>query len=110
MSSDESDTEGHEVISRIKRLPWRRDIESYLNLIDGLRYDISNSDYSLRGKEPRRRIRGGNMISRRQVKINLPRSFYDETWLSKPGRDSMKVLHSLPEEEEDFKWPMELTT
>src|ERR1700722_4167495 len=42
MSSDESSMEGVETVYRVKRLPWRRDIAGYMDIIDGQRHKDSD--------------------------------------------------------------------
>lgn len=81
-SSDETETEDGRTIYRAKPLPWRRNIDMELVIIDGLRF--SEPDLmSRRGSKPVRRVREGEegRASLRRPLIGLPRALYDEEWL-----------------------------
>jgi hypothetical protein len=81
-SSDESsvDEDGMSVYT-VKRLPWRRNIEKELAIIDALRTQ-EQGIYTRRGSKPLKRIRDVHgPVSTREPVRGLPRIFYDAVWL-----------------------------
>ena len=81
-SSDESAAEDDiHTVYRTKVMPWRRDIERELEIIDTQRF-IDSDIYTPRGSKPIKRIRGkGNALSSRRPVAKLPKVFYDKDWL-----------------------------
>jgi hypothetical protein len=102
MSSEESEVGEDDINSvyRVKVLPWRRNIERELSLIDSERRQ-AHQVFARSGAMPVRRIRrADNPVSSRRPRKGLPRSLYDDTWIgSVPGRSlSMEVSKAR------FKW------
>ncbi|TFK45435.1 hypothetical protein OE88DRAFT_1649299 [Heliocybe sulcata] len=91
-SSDDTDTE--DMVTgvksfRIRRMPWRRDMESEMKLIDSQRFAEGVSDNH--GSAPALRTRGEPCnSSHRKAAVSLPVIFYDSEWLNDlragPGR------------------------
>jgi hypothetical protein len=98
MSSEESDDQNDtEVVFRVKRLPWRRDITKELSLIDAIRLK-EKGIFAPQGSKPVKRIHGGErLVSIREAPGFLPRELYNEDWLKeqrfphlKPGFSSLQ--------------------
>ena len=104
MSSEESDVDGDdvEVTYRPRVVPWRRNIENELKIIDDEYRRIARTQ-NRRGPQPSRRMRDRrNAVSQRDPVCGLPYIFYDEDWLrTKTGR---YVRHTLKLSTETFKW------
>jgi hypothetical protein len=100
MSSDESATENEiHVVYRMKIMPWRRDLEREMGILDSQRY-VDADIFMPRGSKPVRRIQGtGNRSSTRSAVSHLPQAFYDEGWLEKQPQ-KFKGEVSM----EDFPW------
>jgi hypothetical protein len=80
MSSDDSEIEDDmDVILRVKRLPWRRDISKELEYIDSQRI-LETNPFSRKGARPMKRRRGEG-VSTRAAMEGLPAIFYDQQWL-----------------------------
>ncbi|TFK53478.1 hypothetical protein OE88DRAFT_1643222 [Heliocybe sulcata] len=85
-SSDDTDTE--DTVTgvksfRVRRMPWRRDMESEMKLIDSQRFAEGVSDN--RGSAPALRTRGKpHNSSHRKAAVGLPVIFYDSEWLNDP--------------------------
>lgn len=81
MSSEESSIEGLEKVYRVNTLPWRRDLDKYLDLIDNER-GVADHKFAEAGSKPIRRIRhSGNQVSSRKPACGLPKNLYDKKWL-----------------------------
>jgi hypothetical protein len=102
MSSEESTVEknGVEVVLRVKKLPWRRDMETELTFIDSQRLAPAGP-FGRQGTTPKRRERG-EAPGEARVEIGesdrkpvegLPAVFYNQTWLRTrcPRSVAMKV-------------------
>ncbi|KAL5512288.1 hypothetical protein ACEPAG_9367 [Sanghuangporus baumii] len=100
MSSDESDPDDGFSGTRVKAMPWRRNIRTLLVHIDSHRSD--RTIYSRRGAKPVLRERRGYKETSREPVLNLPLSFYNGNWLSVQGPAQRTVLFRLAEE--DFDW------
>ena len=95
MSSDEStEEEGtHRKCYRVSLLPWRRDFDAIMEMIDAERFK-GQSGYSKRGSVPTLRHRqdrrlassgdaaSGIRVSHRPPVTKLPAAFYDVDWTS----------------------------
>jgi len=80
-------------------MPWRRNIERELEIIDTQRF-VDADIYTPRGPKLVKRIRGrGNVLSARRPVAKLPRVFYDKDWLE---RQSQKFQDQIPAE--NFLW------
>jgi hypothetical protein len=98
MSSDESELDDEvEVILKVKKLPWRREISRELDFIDKKR---GHGGFSKRGSAPMRRQRGRGEPSTRPPVTGLPAVLYDRRWLQGdcPPEVEMKVSR------EAFQW------
>ena len=104
MSSDESDVEGelNTTVFRVKTMPWRRNIDGELNIIDKQR--LKDKDiFSPRGSRPAPRIRHHrNPPSDRRHVSNLPREFYDNDWFEEKTPDEKRF--TVDPSKEKFKW------
>lgn len=102
MSSDESDVaeETGETIYRANYMPWRRDIDEDLDLIDKQRL-VDNDIYSRRGAKPVTRIRNEGCESRRLPVGALPKSFYKKRWLSSASKS---IVDDLDISKTIFEW------
>ena len=105
MSSEESDDETHEDIEpgyRPSVLPWRRDIEDELGIIDNQRH-VDQDLFSSIGAKPWKRWRSPrNQESRRGPKTGLPRSFYRADWID--AQPESYLRGTLKPSEEPFQW------
>jgi hypothetical protein len=88
MSSEESGVEVNDEgiaqkVYRVKIMPWRRNINQELAIIDKAR--LQDKDlYSEAGAKPVPRKRSEqNEASSRQPVCDLPRSFYDDSWFDR---------------------------
>lgn len=93
-SSDESEEGAIEVLFRVKLVPWRRPMDKYLDLIDGMR--VTEPIFPPQGSKPQRRIRGGGLQSCRNAVEGLPKCLYDEPWLKRNATVSVS--------KEAFEW------
>ena len=100
MSSDESGMEEEiEIIYHTKVMPWRRDLETELRIIDNQRL-VDTDIFTPRGSKLVKWRRGiGNPQSSRKAVAGLPWVFYDEEWLE---RQPLKFHAQIPTEK--FKW------
>ena len=105
MSSEDSDgDDGNdlEITYRPRILPWRRDIERELTIIDG-EYERIARTQNRRGAKPARRKRDvRNSTSERDPVCGLPYSFYNEEWLL--TKTDRFIKHSLQLSTSKFKW------
>lgn len=108
MSSDETDHDDRgRPRFRVSIIAWRRDIDEWLDAIDGEgRLDGDDDPYVLHaGAKPVPRMRSeGNRVSERFAVQGLPRSFYDDAWYSEQGdtEDVRRLRVNLSLEE--FQW------
>ncbi len=92
MSSEESCVEdGPQIVFRVRRPLWRRNIDKELDIIDAVR--IYEPDiYKRQGSKPVQRLRGtGNPTSARPPVKGLPRTFYNEDWLAQQHRPEVNL-------------------
>ncbi|KAI0338940.1 hypothetical protein BDW22DRAFT_1458217 [Trametopsis cervina] len=89
MSSDESEGEelGVHMVYRKKRMPWRRNIDRELALVDRERMR-DRENWAPQGSKPAAR-RSSELISVRPAVKNLPRALYDDACLSVVWKDYM---------------------
>jgi hypothetical protein len=102
MSSEESDVEDEdiEMIYHVKRLPWRRNIDKELALIDSTRI-LDAKNFSKQGAKPARRRRGEDIpASVRGPVVGLPRPFYDNEWFGEVPHRELQLR--IPRE--PFQW------
>lgn len=101
MSSDESDEDSKgRPLFHVKVLAWRKDIDKFLDFVDAHRndpgvFDPRGSKYCFERK------RDKEYHSNREPVHCLPRSFYDEAWLTKPGKQEMILMDV---SKEHFRW------
>ena len=104
MSSEESNVDDSdiEVAYRPRVVPWRRDIENELKIIDDEYRRIVRTQ-NRRGPQPSRRIRDRrNAVSQRDPVCGLPYIFYNEDWLR--TKTNHYIRHTLKLSVERFKW------
>lgn len=92
MSSDESEVveETGKEVYRVNDMPWRRDVEEEMQLIDRQRL-LDREIFSRKGARPVTRIRDGN-TSRRDAARGLPKSCYDKEWLKSAPESEVEKL------------------
>ncbi|KAF8589289.1 hypothetical protein K439DRAFT_1612876 [Ramaria rubella] len=84
MSSEESDETNDSIHSvlRPKNLPWRRNIEEELKILDDQRH-LDQDILAPQGAKPVQQIRSPrNPQTNRKPRAGLPKIFYDKEWLS----------------------------
>jgi hypothetical protein len=102
MSSDESDHDGAiETTYCPKRMPWRRDIDGELKLIDDKYRRLARTQVR-RGAKPAIRVRPSGIISTRDPVTRLPISFYNASWLV--GKTDTYVRRTLKATNDAFSW------
>jgi hypothetical protein len=95
MSSDDSGDEDMAPVFRTRAMPWRKNIQHELDIIDRSRA-LDSDIFSPRGAKVTKRIRVHHPVltSRNPVK-NLPASFYDTKWLGQQTGVASEI---------DFPW------
>ncbi|TFK45213.1 hypothetical protein OE88DRAFT_1740496, partial [Heliocybe sulcata] len=101
MSSEESDDENGVAVFRVRALPWRRDIEKELSLVDALGSQ-RGSLYQKRGAKPAKRVRGTQLLSSRPPAAGLPRALYRNEWWNEREDNYRRLTLGVPEK--DFMW------
>jgi hypothetical protein len=100
-SSEESGVEDEiEIVYSVKPLPWRRDIDKELEVVDSTRIHAPNP-FAPQGSKPVRRRRGAcDLASTRDPVKFLPRALYDDEWFDEVNdrEKQMKVRA------EGFQW------
>jgi hypothetical protein len=100
MSSDESSDDDEVDMYHTKRLPWRRNIDKELELIDSLRRKEANA-FAPQGSKPIKRTRGDrNIESLRGPRKGLPRAFFDDDWF----RGERNPVKAYDVSQVDFQW------
>jgi hypothetical protein len=101
MSSDESSVEDDiDMVFKVKTMPWRRDIEEELRIIDSERVR-DPSIFGKQGSKPVKRRRAcEGLVSDREPVEGLPRAFYDDGWFD--TKASGEVKRSIPQA--PFQW------
>ena len=91
MSSDESNDENDtELVFRVKKLPWRRNVTKEMGLIDAMRLK-QKGVFAPQGSKPGKRIRGDDeLVSTREAPGFLPRELYDQDWLKEQRHPNLK--------------------
>lgn len=102
MSSEGSDVKPDSIqpTFTVKRLPWRRQMEHHMDLIDATRLQ-SGVVFGRQGSKPNPRVRGGTQPASDRVCIGLPRELYDATWFSKLSARAQRKLNV---SDEPFEW------
>ena len=100
MSSDESGIEDEiKIIYNTKVMPWRKDLETELQIIDDQQL-VDMDIFTPRGLKPVKQRRGTrNLQTSHRVVAGLPWTFYDKEWLE---RQPPKFHAQIPAEK--FKW------
>ena len=105
MSSEESDIDarmGMEVY-HCKKMPWRRNVDWEMGLIDKERVQ-DKKVYSKRGAKPVVRVRNGERgDTRGPAPTGLPQSFYEKEWLAAQSDVNRRGLNI---SQKKFKWFM----
>ena len=84
-----------------KKMPWRRNIDQEMALIDKERFQ-DKKVHSRRGAKPVTRVRNGERGNTRQpAATGLPQSFYEKEWLT---AQSYVNCHDLGISQKRFKW------
>ncbi|TFK72421.1 hypothetical protein BDN72DRAFT_855453 [Pluteus cervinus] len=88
MSSDESELEEGSLTQsfRAKKLPWRRNLDDILALVDDTRR-LQGNGYKNQGCLPVDRTRDGELVTLDRNVCELPLNLYDEVWLEKQSAD-----------------------
>ena len=103
MSSEDTEIEDLQTVYRPRILPWRRNIDDWLALIDKERRKSNQTVYSSAGHAPRKRIRAStNQVSAREPPAGLPKSLYDPQWKSQLDADYIDTM--LCPGDEEFPW------
>jgi hypothetical protein len=101
MSSDESGVdENGTTVYLVKQLPWRRNIDKELDIVDSLRkWEVGI--YTWRGSEGVQRKRDiNNPISTREPVRGLPKALYDEAWVKSQPHSGRRLRFAA----RDFDW------
>lgn len=100
MSSDASCKVGYETVYRAEALPWRREMDQAMDLINEAR--VADADpYSAARSKPRKRVRDHTTLSGRPAAQHLPLQLYDEKWLKSQPEGQ---LCTLAMSKEQFNW------
>jgi hypothetical protein len=98
MSSDESEVEDESSYPKFrieymtKRMPWRKDISSELQILDEERWR-DREIVRRRGAKPAPRLRTRNAPkTTRLPPSNLPRAFYNDRWYARLTREEKRDL------------------
>ncbi|KAG1775989.1 hypothetical protein EV702DRAFT_1046623 [Suillus placidus] len=82
MSSDESEHEDGEVqVFRLKKMPWRADVDHEMHIIDQQRL-AGAANFTPHGSKPAKRFRNAIQESSRPAIKGLPRALYNSSWLN----------------------------
>jgi hypothetical protein len=82
MSSDESEHEDGEVqVFRLKKMPWRADVDHEMHIIDQQRL-AGASNFTPHRSKPAKRFRNAIQESSRPAIEGLPRALYNSSWLN----------------------------
>ncbi|TDL19961.1 hypothetical protein BD410DRAFT_841728 [Rickenella mellea] len=98
-SDDSSDDDDYIVKFRPRTLPWRRNIDTVLNVIDRQYRKLTRGN---RGPKlaPRKRTASGEPSSRKPVR-GLPICLYNQRWLAKQSEQDVDKLEP---SEKEFEW------
>src|ERR1700722_7543818 len=101
MSSDESDVdEWGRTVYAVKQLPWRRNIDKELDIIDSLRTQELGI-FTMRGSKGEERKRDiNNPVSTRNPVLGLPKALYNEDWVRRQPHGGRKLRIAT----EEFHW------
>jgi hypothetical protein len=100
-SSDESEVDEQTgfTIYNVRKVPWRRNIDFEISMIDKLRFNDKEL-FSNRGSKPSPRTRSNrNQNSSRMPPKGLPKAVYNSEWIAN-RRDKRKLGIS----KEPFEW------
>lgn len=101
MSSDESDRDMYGSFVLAKRMPWRRECESYMDVLD--EEHLFGSLFKKSGHCPERRIRKVDAPeSARKAPKALPEALYKPQWVEGLENSHKHLFYSLSEK--PFKW------
>ncbi|KAG2739767.1 hypothetical protein P692DRAFT_20754691 [Suillus brevipes Sb2] len=82
MSSDESEHKDGEVqVFRLKKMPWRADVDHEMHIIDQQRL-AGAANFTPRGSKPAKRFRNAIQESSCPAIEGLPRALYNSSWLN----------------------------
>jgi hypothetical protein len=101
MSSEESSVEDEiNMVYKVKAMPWRRDIDEELKIIDSERIR-DPSIFGRQGSRPAKRHRAvQDLVSKCEPVEGLPRAFYDDDWFENKASGEFKSsIHQAP-----FQW------
>jgi hypothetical protein len=103
-SSDESevDEQTGQTIYRVHKMPWRRNVEIEISMVDKLRFHDKDL-FSNKGSKPLPRTRSdrNQESSRKSPPKGLPRAVYSGEWVAK---QSKLEKHRLEISKEPFEW------
>jgi hypothetical protein len=99
MSSDESAIDSDiGTVLHVKKLPWRRNIDKELGIIDRARLEPLRT-FGRQGMKPMVRRRGHALISERDPVEGLPKIFYNNDWIRGLNDEA-----ALDISQEEFVW------
>jgi hypothetical protein len=102
MSSEESENEGDlENVLRVKAIPWHRNMENELAIIDQQQL-IDDDIFTPRGSKPIKRLQVGNAITHRDPPCEWPRVLHDNDWYESKPSDYCQA--TLKVSKDEFKW------
>jgi hypothetical protein len=101
VSSDESDTEMGRPVAVVKRMPWRRECEEYMDFLDQERLD--GGLYKRKGQPPMQRVHMVNSPeSGRPPPKGLPASVYSPKWVTNLSNANHHLIYAPGKG--DFEW------
>lgn len=101
MSSDDTCIDDHEKVYHVKTLPWRRELDSYMDIIDNQRR-IPDEKFAEAGSTPVKRLRGKKLLtSSREAVKGLPKALYDRDWIKRQDQSYLDVVVEIS----DVKFP-----
>jgi hypothetical protein len=94
-SSDESEVDeqmGH-TIYHVHKMPWRRNIDFELSMIDKLRFQDKDL-FPNKGSKPLPRSRSNRNkdSSQKRPPVGLPKPLYNSEWIAKQSRRDLRAL------------------
>jgi hypothetical protein len=105
MSSEESEPEQHTIHRHImyrKKMPWRRDMDTLLDVVDAHRIQ-GGSGFHRSGCEPAMRLPSNDQRTTRAPRPGLPRVLYNPEWLDQLGHEYIRVILK-PNDTIQYNW------
>jgi hypothetical protein len=103
MSSDESDADAHGPILVAKKVPWRRDCEQFMEILDDER--TNGGLFKKCGQLPERRVRRLDANdSDRKVPKGLPEALYKPEWVQSLDKKRKSLIYQPSKKLFEFKY------